>query len=115
MGAIEQRANSVFRSQFWRRRLNNRHQNTAFFKHLEGAFLSVTTDRVEDHIYIARHVLKPRLVIIDRFIHPQFAQKRLVLRRSGSDDIGAYYFPELHGEIANTAGRAVDQYLLTCP
>src|SRR3954453_13917691 len=110
---MEEGANAIFRGQFLRRWLNQGHQNTALFKLLKRAFLSFATNRVEHYVNLAHYIFKTRLPIINRLVHSQIFQERVIFRRSGSSDVSASFLRQLDGEITDTTSRRVDQHLLT--
>ena len=69
--------------------------------------------RVEDDVDVARDVFESLLRVIDRFVHSELAQQVLILGRGRSENVRAFPFCELHGEMTNSAAAGMNQHALT--
>src|SRR6266550_2375269 len=80
---------------------------------LPGTFLSFVAKRVEDDVDFSRDVFESLLRVIDRLVHAELAQQILVLGGSRRENVRAFPFCELHGEVTDSAAAGVNQHTLT--
>src|SRR4029079_7476370 len=52
------------------------------------------------------------LRVIDRLVHAELAQQVLIFSRGRRENVRAFPFCELHGEVTNTTAAAVNQHAL---
>ena len=67
---------------------------------------------IEHSVHVVHDILKLCLLVINRFIHPQLPQKRLIPGGGCPDYVRSLPFCELNGETAHASGRAMNQHFL---
>jgi hypothetical protein len=77
-----------------------------------GALARLAIDQVEDHIEIGGVVLEALGLVVDDDVGAEGAREVDVVGRDGRQHASAFRLGELHGEMADTAGAAMNQYRL---
>src|SRR6266550_7470958 len=79
---------------------------------LPGAFLRFVAKRVEDDVDFSRDLFESLLRVIDRLVDAELAQQVLIFSRGRRENVRAFPFCELHGEVTDSAAAGVNQHAL---
>src|SRR4029077_4577954 len=74
--------------------------------------LRFAAKRVEDSVDVSRDVFESLLRVIDRLVSAELAQQVLIFSGSRRENVGAFPFCELHGEVTDSAAAGVNQHAL---
>lgn len=89
------------------------HQVPARLEHLQRALPVVPAHRVDHHVDVGDDVLEVRGAVVDHLVGAQVAQQLVLGGARGADHVRAAGLGDLHGQVADAAGRRVHQDPLT--
>src|SRR5919107_5945237 len=93
-------------------RLYDGDQHTSWFEERPGALPDLPAHQVEDHVYLARHLLEAPAFSVYKLLRPEPAYEIFRPRSPRRYHAGARAPGQLNGEDADAASRAVDQHAL---
>src|SRR5436309_14104631 len=91
---------------------NNRNENSALLQSLPRTLLRVPTDGIEHSVHVVHDILKLCLLVINRFIHSQLPQKRLIPGGGGPNHMRSLPLRKLNGKATHASRCAMNQHLL---
>ena len=88
-----------------------RDEGASWTKHGEGAGAAggVERERIEDHVDVCDGLGEVDGAVVDGLVHAQGTQEVVLGGAGGADDVRAAGLGDLYGEMADAAGRRVDE------
>ena len=93
-------------------RLDDRQKDPTFLQHLPRTLLRIAADWIEHDVDFPRDVFEALLGVIDRLVHTELAQQVLIFSRGRRENVRAFPFCELDGEMTDSAAAGVNQHAL---